>query len=133
MRIAICTTQVPFVTSGAELHARGLSEALQRQGHDTEIVTLPFKWYPANEIVQNMLAWQMLDLTESNGIKIDLVIGLMFPAYLVNHPNKVIWVLHQHRQAYELWESEFADLSKDPNGPRVRDIIVEADNKFMRE
>jgi glycosyltransferase involved in cell wall biosynthesis len=133
MRIAICTTQVPFVSGGAELHAQNLAEALRQHGHQAEIISLPFKWYPADEIVRNMLAWQLLDLTESNGTTIDLVIGLKFPAYLVNHPNKVIWILHQHRQAYELWNSPFADLRREVDGPRVRDIIVDADNRFIRE
>jgi len=80
-----------------------------------------------------MLAWQMLDLTESNGTTIDLLIGLKFPAYLVNHPNKVLWIIHQHRQAYDLWNTQFDDLSREPDGPRVRDIIVEADNRFIPE
>lgn len=133
MKIAICTTQVPFTSGGAELHAHNLARALRQNGHQAEIIFLPFKWYPPSEIVRNMLAWQMLDLTESNGAKIDLVIGLKFPAYLVNHPNKVLWILHQHRQAYDLWNSQFADLSRDADGPRVRDIIVEADNRFIRD
>jgi len=133
MRIAICTTQVPFVSGGAELHAHNLAEALRQHGHEAEIISLPFKWYPANEIVRNMLAWQLLDISESNGQKIDLVIGLKFPAYLVNHPNKVLWILHQYRQAYELWTGPFADLSHDPDGARVRDIIVHADNRSIRE
>ena len=97
MRIVIATSQVPFVRGGAELHAEGLLQALQAGGHEAEIVSIPFKWYPPERILEHMLACRFLDLTESSGVTIDLMIGLKFPAYLIPHPNKVLWILHQFR------------------------------------
>ena len=44
----------------------------------------------------------MIDLTEAAGKRIDLVIATRFPSYLVKHPNKVVWLIHQLRQAYDL-------------------------------
>jgi hypothetical protein len=32
------------------------------------------------------------------------LIGLKFPIYLAPHPDKVLWILHQHRTAYDLWD-----------------------------
>jgi glycosyltransferase involved in cell wall biosynthesis len=32
---------------------------------------------------------------------VDRVIGLKFPAYLIPHPDVVIWLIHQFRQAYD--------------------------------
>ena len=101
--ILICTTQVPFTTGGAELHVEGLRRALIEAGNIAEIVALPFKWYPPSEIMRGAMAWRMLDLSASNGRAIDLVIGMKFPAYLVAHQRKVLWILHQHRSAYNLW------------------------------
>src|SRR5215218_7753942 len=105
MRILITTVQVPFIRGGAEILAEGLRDALRSEGHQPEIVAIPFKWYPPERILDHMLAGRLLDLTETSGVCVDRVIGLKFPAYLVNHPNKVIWLLHQHRTAYELWDS----------------------------
>ena len=128
MRIAILTTQCPFVVGGAELHARNLERALRDEGHEVEIVSMPFKWYPSTTILDHMLAARCLDVSEFNGVKIDLAICLKFPAYLMQHPNKAFWILHQHRQAYDLWDSGHTDLFDDENGQFVRDAIRAADN-----
>ena len=101
MRILIATTQVPFIRGGAEAHAEGLRDALLREGHEAEIVAVPFKWYPAEKILDHMLACRLLDLTEVAGTPVDLLIGLKFPAYLIPHPNKVVWLVHQMRQVYD--------------------------------
>ena len=47
----------------------------------------------------------------------DRVIALKFPAYLVPHRQKVLWILHQYRQAYDLWD---AGKSNIPDTPRAR-------------
>lgn len=133
MRIVIATVQVPFVWGGAEYLAKGLEEALERAGHEAEIVTVPFKWYPPERLPEHILACRLFDLTESCGNKIDLLIGLKFPAYYFRHPNKVLWILHQYRQAYELWGSEYPDLHLSPLGPAVREAIMRADNLYLKE
>ena len=46
MRVAVCAPQVPFVRGGAELMADELVAALRARGHEAELVTIPFKWYP---------------------------------------------------------------------------------------
>ena len=74
--------------------------ALREAGHDAEEVAVAGKWYPATEVVHQMAVWRALDLSESNGLPIDMVIALKFPAYLVPHERKVVWLIHQHRSAY---------------------------------
>lgn len=133
MRILITTTHVPFIRGGAEVHADGLLEALRAAGHEAEIVAIPFKWYPPERILDTMLACQLLDLTEANGRVVDRIIGLKFPAYLIPHPNKVLWILHQHRQAYELWDHPLSDLIHYGNGHEVRDAIRRADTRLIPE
>src|SRR5882762_5142983 len=131
--ILICTTQVPFTSGGAESHVEGLRLALVEAGYNTEVVALPFKWYPPNEIMQGALAWRLLDLSEANGKPVDLVIGMKFPAYLVEHHKKVLWIMHQYRAAYNLWGTPFDDLSNYPDGAQVREWIRQADNRFIPE
>jgi glycosyltransferase involved in cell wall biosynthesis len=131
--ILICTTQVPFTTGGAEAHVEGLRRALISAGYQAEIVALPFKWYPPDEIMRGAMAWRMLDLSAANGQPVDLVIGMKFPAYLVAHERKVLWILHQYRAAYNLWGTPFDDLSTYSQGVRVREWIKHCDERFIPE
>lgn len=131
--ILICTTQVPFTGGGAESHVDGLRRAFCEAGYLAEVVALPFKWYPPTEIMRGALAWRLLDLTEANGKPVDLVIGMKFPAYLVAHERKVLWVMHQYRAAYNLWGTAFDDLSTYPEGTRVREWIRHCDTRFIPE
>jgi glycosyltransferase involved in cell wall biosynthesis len=133
MRVLALTTQVPFVRGGAECLAEGLIQAIQQAGHDAELISIPFKWYPAERVLDHMLACRLLDLTESCGDKIDRVIGLKFPTYLVPHPNKIMWLVHQHRTAYDLWDSEHSNLINIPNGLPIRQAIINADNQAFAE
>lgn len=131
--ILIATTQVPFTKGGAELHVEGLRRALVDSGYNAEVVALPFKWYPPTEIMRGAMAWRMLDLSAANGRPVDLVIGMKFPAYLVAHPTKVLWIIHQHRSAYNLWGTPFDDLSTYPEGVRIREWIKYCDERFIPE
>ncbi len=131
MRILIATVQVPFVRGGAEILAEGLRHALLEAGHDAEVVAIPFKWYPAERILDHMLACRLLDLTESCGAKIDKLIALKFPAYFVEHPAKGLWLAHQHRTAYDLWESPHADLLHQGIGSQLRAAIQKADRQAI--
>jgi glycosyltransferase involved in cell wall biosynthesis len=131
MRILIATTHVPFIRGGAEVHAEGLRDALLAEGHEAEIVASPFKWYPPHQVLDHMLACRLLDLTEVMGTAVDLLIGLKFPAYLAPHPRKVLWILHQFRTAYDLWDHELGDLIYTPEGLEVRDAIRQADRQLI--
>lgn len=131
--ILICTTQVPFTTGGAESHVEGLKRAFIAAGFNAEVAALPFKWYPPVEIMRGSLAWRLLDVSEANGKPIDLVVGMKFPAYMVAHPRKVLWVMHQHRSAYNLWGTDYDDLSTHPDGARMREWIHHCDDRFIPE
>lgn len=130
MRIIIATVQIPFVSGGAESHAEGLKAALLAAGHEADIVAVPFNPAVPERIPDQMLACRLLDLTEIHGAPVDRLIALKFPAYLIPHPNKVVWVLHQHRAAYDLWDYPFEDLSASPHGVLVREAIRRADQQL---
>jgi glycosyltransferase involved in cell wall biosynthesis len=119
------------VRGGAEVLAEGLRRVLVGAGHQAEIVAIPFKGYPPERILDQMLACRLLDLTETAGMPVDRLIGLKFPAYLIPHPDKVTWMLHQHRQAYDLWQHPLGDLHPYANGADVRTVIHAADTKLL--
>jgi glycosyltransferase involved in cell wall biosynthesis len=133
LRIAIATVQVPFIKGGAEMLVELLKEELVKRGHQAEIVTIPFKWYPTETLLNSMIMGRMIDLTEINGEKIDIVIAMKFPAYFLKHPNKIIWLMHQHRQAYDLWGTENGDLHQLPDGEFMRNTILLNDNQYIME
>jgi glycosyltransferase involved in cell wall biosynthesis len=81
MKLAVVTTQIPFVRGGAELLADWLTEKFEEYGHD----------------------------------------------------NKVLWLLHQFRQAYELWGTPLQGFPTGAAGARVREAVVAADNAFLPE
>jgi glycosyltransferase involved in cell wall biosynthesis len=114
MRVAVAAPQVPFVHGGAELMAEELVAALHTRGHEAEIVSIPFKWYPGTRALDQAFLWRLVDLTESDGIPIDRVIATKFPAYCVRHPHKVAWVLHQFRQAYDYDGTELGQFGDSP-------------------
>ncbi|MFM8944428.1 MAG: glycosyltransferase family 4 protein, partial [Actinomycetota bacterium] len=128
MRIAVCHPQTPFARGGAEAHAEGLVRALRDAGHEAELVSVAGAWFPGNMLVHQMAFWRSMDLASSNRLAIDAVIALKVPAYLVPHDRKVVWLIHQHRTAYELWDHpDFADLSTQEEGAAVRSMIRRAD------
>ena len=133
MKVVIANVQTPFVRGGAEVLAESLLGALQEAGYEGEIVTMPFKWYPAARILDAMLAARLMEVDEWCGGSIDRLIGLKFPAYLMRHPHKMLWLLHQYRGAYDLWGTPIGDLSNAPDGRHVREAIRLADDALLSE
>ena len=133
MKVAIATVQIPFVRGGAEYLADNLKNELIRRGHEAEIVSVPFIDNPPYQLENQIVASRLLDLSVSWGGRIDLCIGLRFPAYFIPHPNKVIWALHQYRQAYDLFDTEYSPLKNDSEGLRIKKMITRADQAYLPE
>lgn len=132
MRIAIATVQVPFIRGGAEILADGLANALQAAGHSVEIIAMPFRFSPVSEIQRSMKLWASENFENLNGYQCDRVICLKFPAFYLQHPNKVGWLLHQHRSVYDLWDTEFtAEFSRSAEGKQLKQEITEQDTKAL--
>jgi len=131
--VVVCEAQVPFVHGGAELHVRGLVEHLRRRGYRAERVSVPYKWYPKDELLAQVAAWRMVDLSESNGERIDLAIGTKFPTYFARHPNKITWLFHQYRAIYDLCGTPYSEFTHADADVRLRDRLIELDTGALRE
>jgi glycosyltransferase involved in cell wall biosynthesis len=129
----VCSVQAPFITGGAEILVRELTDQLRARGFLVDVANIPFKWYPVQDIVKQALVWRFVDLTESNGVPVDMVIPTKFPSYLVNHPLKVTWLFHQHREVYDLYGTPYCSFTDDPEEQEIRQSIVRMDNKTLRE
>jgi glycosyltransferase involved in cell wall biosynthesis len=130
MKISIVNVQAPFVRGGAEYLADSLAQKLAERGHQVANVRIPFKWYPEQTLLEHVLAFRMLRIESS---KPDLVVALKFPAYILRYPHKKVWLLHQFRQAYELWGTPHQGFPNTPEGRRARDMVIQADNLYLRE
>ncbi len=132
-RIIICATQVPFVRGGAEYLVDSLRDALREHGHSVDVVSLPFAWRPHERILESALAWRLLDLTHVNETPVDQVICTKFPSYMVRHPRKVVWLVHQHRQVYDQYGTAFSDLVNTEAHRSLRDAIFRMDRRGLGE
>lgn len=131
--ILVCEAQVPLVHGGAESHVRQLVAQLEARGYQVGLVSVPFKWYPKEEILAHAAAWRLLDLSESNGVPIDLVIATKFPSYFVRHPNKTAWLIHQYRAAYELCGTQYSDFAHVDLDVGLRQKLIGLDTEMLGE
>lgn len=88
----------------------GLKTSLTQLGHNVEIVTVPFKFYPETFVSDLIDFWKNLDFNEFNGYKIDKLISLQFPSYYCKHENKTLWLMHQHRSVYDLYSENNSSI-----------------------
>jgi glycosyltransferase involved in cell wall biosynthesis len=133
MRIAVCAPQVPFERGGAEIFADDLVGELRARGHETDLVTIPYKWYPGERVLSQAFLWRLLDLSESDGRPIELAIATKFPSYAVRHPNKVVWLLHQFRQAYELDRTALGQFGESTEERATRRAVQRLDRVALGE
>jgi glycosyltransferase involved in cell wall biosynthesis len=133
VRIAVCRPQVPFARGGAEIFADDLVSELRAREHEVDLVSVPFKWYPGDRVLTQSFLWRLVDLDQADGRPIDLVIATKFPSYCVRHPNKIAWVLHQFRQAYELDRTELGQFGESAEERATRRAVQRLDRIALGE
>jgi glycosyltransferase involved in cell wall biosynthesis len=129
MKVLVLSTMAPFVRGGAEELCDHLVRNLRmRPGVEAEAMRIPFTWEPAENLVEEMLIARSLNIWN-----VDRLIPLEFPAYLAPHPDKVPWLLHQHRQAYDLFDAGRSNIEAGPRGDALRRMVRNADDQAFRE
>jgi glycosyltransferase involved in cell wall biosynthesis len=133
VRIAVCRPQVPFARGGAEIFTDELVAELRARGHEADLVSVPFKWYPGARVLTQAFLWRLLDLEEADGKPIDLVVATKFPSYLVRHPEKRVWLVHQFRQAYDLDRTGLGQFGESPEDRALRRKVQALDRVALGE
>jgi glycosyltransferase involved in cell wall biosynthesis len=128
MKVAVLNNSVPFLKGGAEHLADSLVTQLKLRGHQAELVRVPLRWATPDDVAESMFAASTLRIPEA-----DVVIPLKFPAYLVQHPRKNVWLLHQFRQVYDLWQVAGHSPEADAENLRLREAIHAADGTALGE
>jgi glycosyltransferase involved in cell wall biosynthesis len=132
--IAVCAAQVPFRRGGAEEHVNSLVRELKNRGYNVDLINIPFKWYPNEKLFQSIQMWKMLDLRESDGEAIDMIITTKFPSYFAEHPNRVLWLIHQYRQAYDLFDTPFSGFDPQNNEEmEARERLIKIDTDELKK
>jgi glycosyltransferase involved in cell wall biosynthesis len=133
VKIAVVRPQVPFAWGGAEILTDRLVAELRARGHEADLVTIPFKWYPGTRVLTQAFLWRLVDLDEADGSAIDLVVATKFPSYLVRHANKRVWLVHQFRQAYELDGTELGQFGDSTEERALRRKVQALDRVALGE
>lgn len=129
MRIAICSSFVPFINGGARFIVEWLEERLREHGHTVELIYLPMNEDRPETLLRQMSAYRMLDLSQS----VDRIITTRPPSHLIQHPKKVVWFIHHFRRFYDLWDTSHRGFADDPRHRALRDAIIRADTVGLSE
>ena len=125
MKVLIVNNAVPFIWGGAEELAANLAKALNgTKGVTAEILRVPFAWTPNERLIDEIFINKSMHLPN-----VDRMIGLKFPAYLMPHDHKTLWLLHQFRQAYDLRDAGQSPLGRDLASLSIVEAIRRADNQ----
>lgn len=105
MKIAlIAPSGVPFVVGGAEKLWWGLSGHVNRHTpHAMELIKLPSPEQDFWQIAASYERWSLLDLSH-----FDAVISTKYPAWMVQHPNHVVYLQHTLRGLYDTYPQGMA-------------------------
>ncbi|PQO38824.1 glycosyl transferase family 1 [Blastopirellula marina] len=128
MKIALCSSFVPFVSGGARNIVNWLEAMLQEAGHHVEVVNLPQVDDP-NSLFKQMCAFRWVHLENA-----DRIICFRPQAHLIPHPHKILWFIHHIRVFYDLWDHpEYNRLEKNMAICGFRDALHAADLEGLKE
>jgi glycosyltransferase involved in cell wall biosynthesis len=128
MKIALCSSFVPFVNGGARNIVEWLKVMLQEAGHQVEHIYLPQVDLP-DLLFQQMAAYRWVDLAASA----DRIICFRPPSHLIPHPNKILWFIHHIRVFYDLWDGPYRGFPNDSKHQGIRDALHAADTAALLE
>jgi len=128
VRVLVASTFVPFVEGGARTIVRDLVDALRARDHEVDTILAPAssRW---DRILEETLATRLLDVAGAA----EVLIAIRPPSYALRHPDKRVWFIHHHRNAYDLWGTQWQDFPNDAAGLAVRDAVRRADDLYLRE
>jgi glycosyltransferase involved in cell wall biosynthesis len=100
MRIAVVApSPVPFTPGGAERVWNGLVRAINESSeHVADLIKLPVREHTLDGLVAGYDAFARLDLGH-----FDMVVTGKYPAWMVAHPNHVVYLLHRLRGLYDTY------------------------------
>ncbi|MHB2243563.1 glycosyltransferase family 4 protein [Pseudomonas monsensis] len=127
MKIALCSTFVPFIRGGGRNIVDWLASTLTAAGHQVEVVYLPELDAP-DLLFQQMMALRWVDLQAA-----DRIICFRPQSHLIPHPHKILWFIHHIRAFYDMWDSPYRDFPDNAKHRAIRDALADADTRALGE
>ncbi|MFM7061909.1 MAG: glycosyltransferase family 4 protein, partial [Actinomycetes bacterium] len=118
----VAPSPVPLRRGGAERLWDGLVDGLLAAGVEADLVKLPVREFSLPDLMDAYEQFALLDLSH-----VDAVVTGKYPAWMVDHPHHVVWMLHPLRGLYDSYRpEEFEDrrLPDDPDLLAVRDLVA---------
>ncbi|MFA5171086.1 MAG: glycosyltransferase family 4 protein [Sulfuriferula sp.] len=128
MKIALCSSAVPFINGGYRNIVDWLQIELLKAGHQVERIYLPHSDEP-DLLLSQMAAYRWVDLTASA----DRIICFRPPAHVIPHPHKILWFIHHIRVFYDLWDTPYRCFNDDEKHQNLRDVLHRADTAALGE
>ncbi len=127
MKIALCSSYIPFINGGARNIVDWLEPILMKEGHQVERIYLPQVDAP-EKLFQQKMAYRWLDLESA-----DRIICFRPPAHYIPHPHKILWFIHHIRVFYDLWDSPYRGFPDDLKHRGLRDALHQSDSAALNE
>lgn len=127
MKIALCSTFVPFLYGGARNIVEWLQAMLEQEGHHIERIYLPEVDVP-DLLFQQMAAFRWIDLSAA-----DRIICFRPQAHLIPHSHKILWFIHHIRSFYDLWDDSYRGFPDDVKHRGIRDSLHATDTAALHE
>ncbi|OYU70473.1 MAG: glycosyl transferase family 1 [Alphaproteobacteria bacterium PA2] len=127
MKVVLASTFVPFINGGARFIVEWLEEKLLEHGHEVERFYLPFIETP-HDMLDQIAALRLMDLSQAG----DRLIAFRPPAYVLRHPNKVLWFIHHIRAYYDLWGQPHSP-DPTPHNLAIRQTLMDLDTRALGE
>jgi glycosyltransferase involved in cell wall biosynthesis len=132
-RVLVCWPKVPFVQGGTEALIQALVQNLRNESVETDTIELPLEHSPHEALIRSSAAWRMLDVANGS-TEADLLIATKFPSYFVQHPRKIVWLIHQFRQIYDWYGTGYSNFHQPrPDNYQALKWIVEQDRQCLQE
>jgi hypothetical protein len=128
MKIALCSSFMPFIRGGGRNIVDWLASTLTEAGHEVEVVYLPELDSPPSILFQQMMALRWIDLQAA-----DRIICFRPQAHLIPHPHKILWFIHHIRTFYDLWDSPYRDFPDTAQNRAIRESLFDVDTRAMGE
>lgn len=128
MKIALCSSYVPFIKGGYRNIVEWLELMLLEAGHQVERIYLPHVDDP-HLLFEQMAAYRWVDLTSSA----DRIICFRPPAHLIPHPHKILWFIHHIRIFYDLWGSAYQTFPSNAKYTGIREALHAIDTAALQE
>jgi glycosyltransferase involved in cell wall biosynthesis len=119
LNVLIVNSVVPFSPGGAEELANNLCERLNATDlARAEILRIPFCGEPFEQFAEQVFLSSTLQLPN-----VDRLIALSFPAYLIAHPVKTIWLVQEGRRGGDSGDGVESKGSRTSGEDRLLEII----------